>query len=126
MAHYCKPTAKHDPDIVVLHFGTNSLRNDESPEKIANDIASVAVAMKNDQNNVVVSSIICRGDSLHDKADLVNQLLYALCGGLQLGYSDNSAIQKEHLTCRGRFPGLHLNKIGSEILFSNIVNVINT
>ena len=126
MAHYCKPTAKHDPDLVVLHFGTNSLRNDESPEKIANDIASVAVAMKNDQNNVVVSSIICRGDSLRDKADLVNQHLYALCGELQLGYSDNSAIQKEHLTCRGRFPGLNLNKIGSEILFSNIVNVINT
>ena len=116
MAHYCKPTAKHDPDLVVLHFETNSLRNDESPEEIANDIASVAVAMKNDQNNVVVSSIICRGDSLRDKADLVNQHLYALCGEFQLGYSDNSAILKEHLMYRGRFPGLHLNKIGSEIL----------
>ena len=117
MAHYCKPTAKHEPDLVVLHFGTNSLRNDKSPKKIANDIASVAVAMKNDQNNVVVSSIICRGDSLHDKADLVNQHLYALCGELQLGYSDYSAIKKEHLTYRGRFSELHLNKIGSETLF---------
>ena len=66
--------AKYDPDLVVLLFGTNNLRNEESLKKIASDIASVAGMMRSNHH-----SIICRGDALHDKADLVKRNLYALC-----------------------------------------------
>ena len=126
MSHYVNPTIKRDPDIVVLHCGTNSLRDEESAEKIASDIADLAAKMKSDENEVVVSSIICRGDNLNEKAEKVNSTLLSLCQGLHLGYLDNSNINQEHLTYKGRFPGLHLNADGTNILFSNLVNSINS
>ena len=126
MSHYVNPTIKRDPDIVVLHCGTNSLRDEDSAEKIASDIADLAAKMKSDENEVVVSSIICRGDNLNEKAEKVNSTLLSLCQGLHLGYLDNSNINQEHLTYKGRFPGLHLNADGTNILFSNLVNSINS
>ena len=73
-----------------------------------------------------MSSIICRGDNLNEKAEKVNSTLLSLCQGLHLGYLDNSNINQEHLTYKGRFPGLHLNADGTNILFSNLVNSINS
>ena len=104
MSHYVNPTIKRDPDIVVLHCGTNSLRDEDSAEKIASDIADLAAKMKSDENEVVVSSIICRGDNLNEKAEKVNSTLLSLCQGLHLGYLDNSNINQEHLTYKGRIP----------------------
>ena len=78
-----------------------------------------------DQNEVVVSSIITRGDDLNDKAQEVNEILYSHCNDYGITYLDNSNIEKYNLTYRGRFPGLHLNKSGSDILLSNFVDFIN-
>ena len=35
------------PDTILLHHGTNDLRNEESAEKIASNIINVALSAKN-------------------------------------------------------------------------------
>ena len=125
MTHYIQPTAERNPDAIFLHTGTNSLKDSESSEQTANEILELAASIKTDQNEVVVSSIITRGDDLNDKAQEVNEILYSHCNDFGITYLDNSNIEKYNLTYRGRFPGLHLNKSGSDILLSNFVDFIN-
>ena len=49
------PTIKRDQEIIVLHCGTNSLRDEDSAEKITCDIADLATKTNSDKNEVVVS-----------------------------------------------------------------------
>ena len=125
MTHYVLPTAKRDPDAIILHCGTNSLQKHDDPTEVAQELAKLACSLKNERNAVVISSIICRSDDQREKVDKVNEALYTLCQEHSLALIENSNIQEEHLSTRGRFPGLHLNDAGNQILFSNIVNTIN-
>ena len=127
MAHYSLPTAKRNPDVIFVHCGTNDLKNSssENPEILAQDIIHLASTLKTDTNEVIVSSIICRSDEESMKVQPVNEVLYKMCRELSLGFMDNSNIKEEHLSTRGKFPGLHLNECGNSILFSNFINFIN-
>ena len=125
MTHYVLPTAKRDPDAIILHCGTNSLQKHDDPTEVAQELAKLACSLKNERNAVVISSIVCRSDDQREKVDKVNEALYTLCQEHSLALIDNSNIQEEHLSTRGRFPGLHLNDTGNQILFNNIVNTIN-
>ena len=125
MHHYSRPTAKRDPDLVILHCGTNNLKLTEDPTKVAEEIIDLANSLKHDNNHVVVSSLVRRADEEREKVSLVNDVLYTMCQDQRLEFMDNTNIQEHHLTNRGRFPGLHLNNEGNQILFSNFVNMIN-
>ena len=125
MCHYSLPTAKRDPDTIFLHCGTNSLQSSESPEALAKEIVDLATSLKTDENEVIISSIISRSDDQSEKVKPLNDALYAKCLNLPLGFMDNNNIQHQHLSNRGRFPGLHLNDEGNKLLFDNIVHFIN-
>ena len=58
MVDYSKPPMKRNPDGVILHVGTNSLRTNKPAQAIANDISDLAVTLRNGENEVVVSAII--------------------------------------------------------------------
>ena len=81
--------------------------------------------MKTDENEVIISSIISCSDDQSEKVKPVDEALYAKCLSLPLGFMDNSNIQHQHLSNRGRFPGLHMNDEGNKLLFDNIVHFIN-
>ena len=125
MSHYIQPTASRNPDLFLIHIGTNNLRDSELAEKTAYEILELAASVKTTQNEVVISSIITRGDKLNEIAQEVNTILYSQCQDYNITYLDNSNIEKYNLTYRGRFPGLHLNKSWSDILLSNFVDFIN-
>ena len=110
MSHYIQPTASMNPDLFLIHIGTNNLRDSELAEKTANEILELAALVKTIQNEVVISSIITRRDDLNEIAQEVNTILYSQCQDYNITYLDNSNIEKYNLTYRGRFPGLHLNK----------------
>ena len=40
---YVKPTIEEKPDFIILYTGTNDLRSNVDPEKVANSIVDVAV-----------------------------------------------------------------------------------
>ena len=47
----------NSPDTVILHFGTNNLKNNESAENIATDIIDLARSVENEEEFAVASSI---------------------------------------------------------------------
>ena len=121
-AHYIQPSVQREPDLLLVHCGTNTLKGYKCAKNIANEIATLASSAKRTNNDVIVSSIIGREDEFRTKATEVNVFLKQMCQELDIGYLDHSNISCEHLTFKGRFPSLHLNKVGSDILFNNLVD----
>ena len=64
MKDYVKPTMKYNPDFVILHTGTNDLKSNKSSEEISDDIIKLALDIKTDQNDIVVSGILARNDDM--------------------------------------------------------------
>ena len=57
MEHYVT-YKKHENDLIILHFGTNDLQNNQHSHDIAQGIINVAVDMKTENNEVMISGII--------------------------------------------------------------------
>ena len=64
MESYIIQTLKRNPDVLIIHCGTNDLRK-EDLGKIATKITKVALQAKKTVQKVAVSSILARGDSDH-------------------------------------------------------------
>ena len=96
-----------DPNLVIIHVGTNDLRSAKDPNQIANGIINLATEVKRENNEVILSSIITRTDKFkEDKAGTVNKHLKQLCNQTSLEFSDNSNILPgSHIS----HDGLHLN-----------------
>ena len=111
MQHYLKPTKREfNPDIFILHVGTNSLSTNDSPEMIADKIA--AQSLRTENNNVVLSAIVSISDKL-------NKILEKSCNQKQIGLIKHSNINiKRHMN-RSR---LHLNGCKKSIFMRNIRN----
>ena len=60
---YIKPTQRDsNPDVYLLHVGTNDLSSNKSPEQISLDILNLANSLKLDNNIVIVSSKVSRDE----------------------------------------------------------------
>jgi lysophospholipase L1-like esterase len=123
MAHYVKPALMAKPDVVILHVGTNDIKNN-SPEKVVQSICNLGKGIRKQQNKIdlILSSIITRNDdpSLATKVTKCNKLLNDLCIEQNWGLVDNSNIDKYQLNSYC----LHLNTKGSASLAKNIKNYL--
>ena len=123
MHDYARPTVRRKPDLIILHAGSNDLRGEKRPENISSDIMRLAMELKTEVNDVMVSSIVSRADSLNAKGAEVNILLKAECERFNLCFIDNSNIlANKHLNGSG----LHLNYKGTVTLANNFLNHIKT
>ena len=105
-----KPSMEFDPNLVIIHVGTNDLRSAKDPNQIANGIINLATEVNRENNEVILSSIITRTDKFKDKADTVNKHLKQLCNQNSFKIIDNSNIlQGSHIS----HDGLHLNFKGT-------------
>ena len=123
MTDYVRPTMKRSPDLIVLHAGTNNLRNEEPANVIAEKLMKLALNMKENENDVMVSSLIARSDDndLQLKLMQVNEVLEAECQRYNLCFIDNGNISPtQHLNGGG----LHLNYKGTVLLASNFIDHI--
>ena len=71
MESYIKPTLKNKPERIIIHCGTNDLKN-STPQSIAENILSLAKSSQQENNTVLVSSIVPRNDHLDKKGKEVN------------------------------------------------------
>ena len=63
MVNYIKPTQRDfNPDVYLLHVGTNYLTSNKPPEQISLDILNLAKSLKLYNNTVIVSNIVPRND----------------------------------------------------------------
>ena len=92
MKDYVRPTVRHQPDLIILHAGTNDLRNDKSAKNNASNIMRLGLEMKTDINDVMISGITPRGDSLNAKAMEVNKNVQVECKRYNLCFIDNTNI----------------------------------
>ena len=98
-------------------MGTNDLKNPKSAKEIATEIVEMAIDMKTEQNEIMISGIVPRRDNL----DEVNRFLQSSCSTYNFYFIDDGNINSEtHLN----LSGLHLNYNGTYVLGSNFVDAI--
>ena len=123
MEDYAKPLMGFGQDLVVLHTGTNPLRGENTPKKIAEDIITLSTELKSDTNKIMISSIVPRRDQLREEAEEVNDFLYNKAIELGFSFISHENISTDiHLKPKG----LHLNQKGCILLADNLIKWINT
>ena len=78
MRDHIKPSLRKNPDVIVIHVGTNSLRSSASVRDCAEEIANLATMIVNESSaDLAISGIIPRSDdeSVGVKVSGVNKLL---------------------------------------------------
>ena len=115
---YIQLPLKRDPDRVVIHVGTNDLRSSQDPVTIAKNIIDIAKNSTTNKNEILVSSIVLRRDSLNGEGRQVNNILQKLCVENSFAYVNYSNIKpRQHCNYRG----VHLSTAGSKILAENFI-----
>ena len=121
MWDYVNPSRRRNPDLFILHTGTNDLRSGKQPEDIANEIIELALDIRTGENEVAISELVIRNDKLNEKGKKVNECLKAKTSQHNLGFVEHHNITKEYLNNGG----LHLTEDGDDLLSNNFVNFIN-
>ena len=82
MADYIRPIVRRKPDSIIIHVGTNSLRNSNSSRKCADEIVDIG-HMQVDQEgiSVAISSLAVRADDneLAKRVKEINKILRKFC-----------------------------------------------
>ena len=118
MKTYIQPPLKRDPDRIIIHVGTNDLRSNQDPVTIAKNIIDIVKSSKTNKNEILLSSIVPRRDSLNGKGRQVNNILQKLCIKNNFVYVNHDNIKPRRHCSYG---GIHLNTAGSKILAGNII-----
>ena len=124
MKDHINPILRKKPDKLIVHVGTNNLRGRETPAKCAEEIISLAKAIKSNlpTTTVAVSGLTTRtdNDNLAVKVNEVNSSLKQLCRQINVNFIDHSNITPNHLNRSG----IYLNKMGTSLLARNFNNSI--
>ena len=123
MKDHMKPSMREKPGYTILHVGTNDLNSDRLSDLIAKSIVDLAITLKNNSQNVIISNIVIRNDNFNEKAMEVNGYLKQLCIEKNIFLIDHTKIVHSRNINRSK---LHLNKSGSIILSNNFVKVISS
>ena len=122
MLDYIKPSITRKPNMIIIHCGTNDLKdNQHQILENVNELVNV-VARSSSDTQIVISGVISRNDNLNTKINAINDELKRLCNERNLRFIDNCNInRKEHLN-KSR---IHLNRKGTEIFTENLRGMIS-
>ena len=127
MADYLKLLMRKTPDEIIVHVGTNDVKDDtKSAEVVAAGILNLGNQIKDNLPNtkVSISSLIVRKDktSVLNKINNINVILKRVCEQNNWTYIDHNNID---YSCLNRH-GLHLNRKGSSLVSKNFSQFLNT
>ena len=118
MNDFVKPLLRRRPDKVIVHVGTNNVK-DENPKRVKAKIGELVDTIRNEQPSakIVLSSIIRRNDgrSLNGSIDQVNRGVESVCRQRGLDFISHDNIPEDCLNNGG----LHLNRKGVFSLANN-------
>ena len=124
MVDYVRPILRKNPQKLILHVGTNSLKGRETSIRCAHEIMKLAESIKSSVPNteIAVSGLITRADevTLTHKVSEVNSELKRLCMQKQLKFIDHANISCNELN-RSK---IHLNKVGTKVMARNFTKYI--
>lgn len=121
---HLNPVLRKNPDIIIIHGGTNDLCDEVDTVKNLADIAS-KIRKDHPKTKLVISNITMRRDKqLKDptgKVSLLNRNIGNLCFEQNLDQIKHQNIKEDHLSPRK----LHLNKAGSSMLAKKFLDFID-
>ena len=117
MESHIKLTLKNKPERIIIHCGTNDLKNSK-PQSIAKNILSLAKSTQKENNTVLVSSIAPRKNHLDKKGKEANIILEKRYNEMNLAFNIRTRYH-----CN--YDGLHLNDKGATLLTENILSALN-
>ena len=117
MKHYLMPTVDKSPQQIILHVGTNNLR-DHSPTVVAENIVDLARKIEMESNTeVILLELVSRSDNVpNDAVKVVNKRLLKYCNQNDWRMIKHQNIDRNCLN-KSR---LHLNEKGNNILFRTL------
>ena len=118
MKSYSLPSIEKKPDMLILHCGTNDLKTKKSEVEISEEIISLAKSVQSNGIDVLVSGLIARGDELEGKRQKTNFVLSDMCFESSITFVDHPNIQANKHLNRSH---LHLNRLGDNILATNLL-----
>lgn len=124
MESYVLPTIRKDPDEIILHVGTNDLKSQPNPQRLAEQVINLADNItQNCKSKVTISGLLPRTDdkNLSVKVPKVNKILKTFASNRGWSYIDHTNIDQNSLN----LSGLHLNQQGSTNLSKNFLTYIN-
>ena len=115
MTDYLKPLIRRKPDEIILHIGTNNLKDSSAtPQQLAGGISNLGTQIRNSSpsTKICLSALLIRNDNsnLVTKIQDINKRVRDICVSKNWSYIDNSNVDKSCLNRRG----LHLNRSGSD------------
>lgn len=122
MKHYLKPTLEKNPQQILLHVGTNDLR-DQNPNVVVDNVVELARKIESETNaRIILSELVARSDNVsNDSVKTVNRKLKKFCN-----QNNWKLVQHQNITINDlNQSGLHLNNRGNNILFNNFVNCLD-
>jgi len=123
MFDYIQPTIRQHPEHIILHVGTNDLKN-SNPRKVAERIVDLGNLVETESPNtkVTISSLLTRSDdpSLASKIKEVNKILKTFANQNEWDVISHSNLTTEHLNSSG----LHLNFSGTKVFASNFIGYV--
>ena len=118
MDDYLKPVIRKEPERIVLHIGTNDLRN-LSPEQVAKGITNLCSQINEESPNTNI--VISDNSELAVKAPEASKLLSATCSKNRWKFN-HKAINRFCWNIRG----LHFNQKGFSVIANNFSKFIHT
>ena len=121
MESYIKPTLKNKPKRIIIHCGTNDLTN-STPQSTAENILSLAKSSQQENNTVLVSSIVPRKVHLDKKGKEVNVIFLKKDATKWTWLISHGNIRTRY---HCNYDGLHLNDEGATLFTENILSALN-
>ena len=87
MKSYIKPSTRRNPHAIIIHYGIEKLRNDNTAEEIADNIVNLALSVKTETTEVIISGITPRLNKLNAKGMKVNEYLYKKLSERNMSFS---------------------------------------
>ena len=123
MYDHVKPTIREiNPEHIILHVGTSDLNSEKTASQISNSIIDLANSLKNETNNIHVSSIVPWNNNLNNKVNEVNNRLINMCekSNIKIINHSDTIDRSRHLN----ESHLHLNRYGTVEFAKNFKNFL--
>jgi len=128
LKHYIDIGLECNPEIVIIHGGTNDIsgsnENDKHPRTVASELIEAGVKAKNcGAKEVYISSVLpVRNHQQDSRGKDINKYLRMLCREESITFVDNSNISTGLLEDGDN---VHLNQWGSRELCKNFAHYLN-
>ena len=113
MEDHTKPIKRDfNPDLYILHVGTNDLLLDDTPEVISSRIIDTVKSLMTIKNKIIISNIVPRGVKYKGKREILSEVIHKACHGENIPVINHDINPKRHLN-RSK---LHFINYGNSVL----------